>query len=89
MVDTAGRLMSKVVFNLSDNQTGLVTTASSAVAAATDDLIDTRPIRRYFVLFSADASDKQSRQGLLWAKIRKNYRHTKIMTQKNERNAEK
>ena len=26
MVDTARRLMSKVVFNLSDNQTGLVTT---------------------------------------------------------------
>ena len=26
MVDTVGRLMSKVVFNLSDNQTGLVTT---------------------------------------------------------------
>ena len=26
MVDTAGRLMSKIVFKLSDNQTGLVTT---------------------------------------------------------------
>ena len=51
MVDTAGRLMSKSLTCPITKQ-GLSPLASSAVAAATDDLIDTRPIRRYFVLFS-------------------------------------